>query len=128
MKQKTLALRRRYQLYKSEDKKSAYLASAKACHLSILRLKQEHWKQYLLGLDNKSLFNAARFTEGPAPPSFMPPLQGADGRLTSDPAEQADLIFTGTSAPTIDIDLSVSLPLSLNPAPLLPSPWPKGLR
>lgn len=106
LKRKTSALRRKYQLYKSEDKKDAYVSSAKAYHLAILRLKHEHWKQYLLELDDKSLFSAARFAEGPPPPSSIPPICRPGGSLTSDPATQADLIFAGTSAPTVDIDLS----------------------
>lgn len=106
MKKRASALRRKFQLHKSEENKKAYLAASKTYHLAILRLKHEHWKQYLLELDNKSLFNAARFTEGPAPPSLIPPLRGPDGSLTSHPSTQADLIFTGTSAPTIEIDLT----------------------
>lgn len=106
MKQRTSALRIKYQLYKSEDNKSAYQASAKDFHRAILQLKHEHWKTDLVELDDKSLFTAGRFTNGPTPPSIVPPLRHPDGHLTSDPAEQAHLLFTSTSAPTIDIDLS----------------------
>lgn len=106
MEQKTSALRRKYQLYKLEDNKQAYLLSEKTYHLNILRLKHEHWKSYLLELDDKSLFSAARFTNGLTPPSFIPPLCLQDGQLTTDPTRQASLLFAGTSAPTIDIDLS----------------------
>lgn len=66
----------------------------------------EHWKLFLKDLDNKTLFTAARFTDGPTPPSFIPPLKDSEGRLTSIPEEQADLLFHGPSAPTIGIDLS----------------------
>lgn len=106
LKRRTSALRRKYQLYKSEDNKASYLSSAKTFHHTILRLKQEHWREYLLGLDDKTLFSAARFTEGPAPPSFIPPLRLPSGSLSSDPTTQAELLFKGTSAPTIDTDLS----------------------
>lgn len=126
LKRKTSALRRKYQSYKSEDNKSVYLASAKIFHHTILRLKHEHRKNYLLELDDKSLFSAVWFTDGPSPPSFIPPLRSPSGHLTSDPEIQAELLFNGTSAPTIDIDLSnivhppprprLSLPFTLNEA------------
>lgn len=89
-----------------EDNKAEYLASSKTYHLAILRLKQEHWKKYHCDLDDKNLFNAAQFTKGPTPPSFIPPLRFLDGTTTSNPTTQADLLFAGTSAPTITIDLS----------------------
>lgn len=73
MKRKSSALRRKYQLYKSEDNKAAYLSSAKAFHHAILRLKHEHWKTFLGKLNDKSLFTAAPFTEGPPPTALHPP-------------------------------------------------------
>lgn len=106
MKRKTSALRRKYQRYKSTDNREAYLKAAKSFHLTILKLKHKHRKRYLSELDDKSLFDAARFTEGPSPPSFITPLRLSSGSFTSDPTTQADLLFTGTSAPTTIIDLS----------------------
>lgn len=106
LKRRTSALRRKFQLYRSEDNKAAYLSSAKTFHHTILRLKKEHWKTYLLELNDKSLFDAARFTDGPLPSSFIPPLRLPSGALSSDPNTQADLLFKGTSAPTIETDLS----------------------
>lgn len=106
LKRKKSALRRNFHRYQSNDNKEAYLTSAKLFHLTILKLKQDHWKQYLTDLDDKNLFNAARFTDGPSPPSFIPPLRAPNGTVTSDPSEQADLLFAGTSGPTTTIDLS----------------------
>lgn len=120
MKKRTAALRRKFQLYKSEDNKAAYLKASKTFHLEILCLKHEHWKTYLLELDDKSLFNAAKLAEGPTPSSFIPPLRGADGSLTSDPSAQADLIFAGTSAPMVEIDLSDITTPSPRPRTSLP--------
>lgn len=127
MKKRTAALRRKFQLYKSEDNKAAYLKASKTNHLEILRLKHNHWKTYLLKLDEKSLFNTARFNEGPTPPSLIPPLRGLDGALTSDPTAQADLIFASTSAPTIEIDLSDITAPPLWPRTLPPSTLTKAV-
>lgn len=121
LERKALALRRKYQPYNSLDNKTAYLSAAKDFHQSILRLKHEHWKAFLIELDDEKLFTAARFTIGPPAPSIIPPIRKPDGSLTSDPASQADLIFRGTSAPTVDIDLEdvANPPLHTSASPRL---------
>lgn len=106
MERKTSSLRRKYQRHKSKDNRLAYLTAAKSFHHTILRLKHGHWKAFLLSLEDKTLFTAARFTDGPTPSSFIPPIRGPDGALASDPSLQADLIFGGTSAPKEAIALS----------------------
>lgn len=49
---------------------------------------------------------AARYTNGPPALRNLPPLCKPDGQLTSEPAEQAKLLFQATSVPTIPCDLS----------------------
>lgn len=120
MKQKMSALRQKYQLYKYEDDKNTSLVSANVVHRTILHLKHDHWKKYLLELDNKTLFSAARLTNGPVPPPFIPPFRAPSGQLTFDPVAQANLLFSGTISLTIDIDLSNILTPPNRPCIYLP--------
>lgn len=55
---------------------------------------------------------------GQPPSAAVPPLRTLAGGLTSEPEEQADLLFRGTSAPTIKCSLDDILPTpppSINP-------------
>lgn len=75
--------------------------------------KINHWHAYLAQLSAKDLFTAAGYTNGPPAPRTLPPLTRHNGSLTSNPEEQANLLFEATGGPTVVCDLTE--------VPLLPS-------
>lgn len=83
--------------------------------------KFSHWRSFLANLTAKDLFTAAKYTNGPLVSRTLPPLRKPDGQLTSNPAEQADLLFQATGGPTIPcdlLDINPSTPQTLFSAPL----------
>lgn len=83
-----------------------YRASQYAFQQACRDAKTSHWRTYLANLSAKDLFTAAKYTNGPAATQTLPPLRKQDGQLTSDPKEQANLLFQATGGPTIPCDLS----------------------
>lgn len=115
-------LRRRYQRQRTTETKKAYIEAAQQYQTAIHGEKRQHWQLFLNSLTPTTLFTAALYatTEWTAPSLAVPPLRNQDGLLTSVPEEQADLLFLGTSAPTIPCILDDILPLrppADNPSP-----------
>lgn len=106
-------LRRLYQRRRTEDTKVAYLKAAGVFREAIHTAKRDHWRAFLSSLISSTLFTAASYAtaEWAAPTLAVPPLRNPSGTLTSEPDEQADLLFQGTSAPTIECVLDDTLPL-----------------
>lgn len=105
-------LRRLYQKRRDAPTKTAYIEAAQAYRSGIHAAKRQHWRDFLSSLTPSTLFTASRYaTSNFAAPSLaVPPLQKPSGELTSEPEEQADLLFKGTSAPTVPCELDDLLP------------------
>lgn len=107
---------RLYQRKKDEPTRLAYLEAAQAFRTGVHEAKRSHWHTFLSSL-TASKYATAAFA---APSLAIPPLRSLAGKLTSDPAEQAELLFQGTSAPTVPCTLNDLLPASDHPSPLPP--------
>ncbi|KAI7955904.1 hypothetical protein MJO29_007303 [Puccinia striiformis f. sp. tritici] len=68
-------------------------------------LKQNHWRRFLSQADSTSIFQALKFTR-PRSGNGILPLRTAEGKITSDKKEQAELLFRGTSIVLSECDLS----------------------
>lgn len=113
-------LRRRVQRHHTETAKKAYIEATQTFRTAIHDTKRAHWRSFLASLTPSTLFTAALYAtaEWAAPSAAVPPLRTLAGGLTSEPEEQADLLFRGTSAPTIKCSLDDILPTpppSINP-------------
>lgn len=99
-------LRRKAQRTNSHSDRVVYRAAQHAYQQACKDAKVTHWRSFLANLTAQDLFTAARYTNGPPGSRTLPPLCKPNGHLTSDPAEQADLLFQATGGPTIPCDLS----------------------
>lgn len=109
-------LRRKAQRTNSHADRVAYRAAQHAYQHACKEAKITHWCSFLANLTARDLFTAARYTNGPPGSRTLPPLRKPDGQLTSNPAEQTDLLFQATGGPTIPCDLSdVTLPTPRQP-------------
>lgn len=115
-------LRRLYQRTRDQPSRLAYIKAARAFREGIHEAKRSHWRSFLDSLSPSNLFTASKYaTSNFAAPSLaVPPPSTAAGTLTSDPDEQAELLFQGTSAPTVPCTLNDLLP----PTTLYPLPEP----
>lgn len=100
-------LRRHYQRHRNDAARVKYLEASKAYRSAIHETKRQHWRTFLDSLTPATLFTAAKFATADfnAASPGVPPLRRRSGTLTSDPDEQAELLFQGTSAPTVECDL-----------------------
>lgn len=75
---------------------------------AISAAKCAHWQTFLSTLTPATLFTASAYATKDPTVSTLPirPLKRQNGELTSEPEEQAELLFQGTSARTIPCDLS----------------------
>lgn len=71
----------------------------------IFRAKLEHWKKFLANSSGVKAFKALKYVKPPSSGEIAP-LYRADGSITSDKEDQADLLFHGTSVAHIEADLS----------------------
>lgn len=101
-----------YQRHRDKPSWKAYLDAAHAYRDGIHSAKRQHWRYFLDSLTPSTLFTALKYATSAfsAPAVPVPPLQTAAGILTSDPDQQADLLFHGTSAPTVPCKLDDLLP------------------
>lgn len=106
LKKSSNRLRRQFNRLNTEESRRKYVEAAKLYHAAIIKAKTDHWREYLSSLTDANLFSAVKFTNGPPEAKILPPLRAPDGHLTTSPSEQADLLFAGTSAPTVPCNLS----------------------
>lgn len=90
----------------------AYLGAAQAYREGIYAAKRQNCRSFLDSLTPSTLFTASKYaTSSFAAPSLpVPPLRTASGELSSNPEVQAELLFQGTSAPTVPCKLNDLLP------------------
>lgn len=113
-------LRRLYQRRRDEPTRLDYQEVAQAYRLGIHTAKRQHWRSFLDSLTPSTPFTASKYATSSfaAPSLVVPALSTPSGGTTSDPEEQAELLFQGTSAPTVPCELSDILPpLSPNDTP-----------
>lgn len=105
-------MHRLYQRRRTEDTKKAYLKAARTFREAIHESKHDHWRAFLASLTKSTLFTAAFYTtaEWTSLSLAVPPLQHPYGTLISIPSKLADLLFQGTSTPTIECILDDILP------------------
>jgi ribonuclease HI len=72
---------------------------------TVASLKRKSWWDFLEKSSDESLFRALRFTKKTGSNGILP-LRRTDGSLTTDRAEQAKLLFLGTSVVSAPIDVS----------------------
>ncbi|KAI7946880.1 hypothetical protein MJO29_011407 [Puccinia striiformis f. sp. tritici] len=72
---------------------------------TVVLLKRKSWWDFLEKSSNESIFKALRFTKKAGSNGILP-LRRPNGSLTTDKAEQAKLLFYGTSVVLAPIDLS----------------------
>ncbi|KAI7944115.1 hypothetical protein MJO28_011643 [Puccinia striiformis f. sp. tritici] len=72
---------------------------------TVVLLKRKSWWDFLEKSSNESIFKALRFTKKAGSNGILP-LRRPNGSLTTDKAEQAKLLFYGTSVVSAPIDLS----------------------
>lgn len=115
-------LRRLYQRKRDEPTRLAYLEASHAFRNGVHQAKRFHWRSFLDSLTPSTLFTASKYATNDfaAPSLTVPPLRSRTGDLTSNPAEQAELLFQGTSAPTVQCVLDDLLPAADHPPPLPP--------
>lgn len=99
-------LRRRAQRTNARADRVLYRAAQHTYQQACTDANVTHWRLFLAQLNAKDLFTAARYTNGPQASLNLPPLRKPDGQLTSNPAEQEDLMFQATGGPTIPCDLT----------------------
>lgn len=99
-------LRRRAQRTRAPADRVLYRAAQNRYQQACKDAKISHWRTYLASLSASDLSTAARYTNGPTQSRALPPLRKPDGQLTSNPEEQAHLLFQATGVPTIPCDLS----------------------
>lgn len=104
--------RRVYQRRRDESSRQVYLEASLAYRRGIHEAKQRHWREFLESLTPSTLFTASKYATGAFsnPALTVPPLRSHTGELTDAPEVQAELLFQGTSAPTVPCDLSDLLP------------------
>lgn len=91
----------------------------------IHKAKRDHWVHYLGTINNDNVFKASKYATNRTPTAkFVPPLQHADGSITSTPQEQADAFaemfnISNSAADLHDIEDTVY------PSPLPPSDFPR---
>lgn len=115
--------RRVYQRRRDESSRQVYLEASLAYRRGIHEAKQRHWREFLESLTPSTLFTASKYATGAFsnPALTVPPLRSHTGELTDAPEVQAELLFQGTSAPTVPCDLSDLLP-PIDAAPPPPRP------
>lgn len=108
LKSKAQQLRRFAQRNRTPQARKASLEASIAYQEAISAAKRAHWHTFLASLTPSTLFTASRFTTRDTVVASLPvpPLLHRDGTLTGIPSKQADLLFQGTSAPTIHCDLT----------------------
>lgn len=96
-------LRQHYQRHRNDMARDAYLEASKTYCSAIYKTKRQHWRDFLDSLTPTTLFTAAKFVTADfnATSPAIPPLRRNSGSLTDDPDEQDELLFQGTSAPTV---------------------------
>lgn len=113
-------LRRLAQRHRTTQARQASHEAATTYREAISKAKRDHWHNFLANLNPSTLYLASKYTtRDPSVPLLpIPPLRRPDGVLTSQPTEQAELLFQGTSAPTIPCDLR---DVDSTPTPTTPS-------
>lgn len=99
-------LRRKAQHTRKPGDRVIYRAAQNTFHQACKDAKVSHFQAFLANLSDKDLFTAAKYTSGPPAARTLPTLRRPDGQLTSNPEEQAHLIFQATGGPTIPCDLA----------------------
>lgn len=123
LKTKAQQLRRAAQRQRTHQAIQAYTLASNAYREAIVLAKNSHWHDFLASLSPSTLFTASKYVTSTTSVTSLPvpPLRRPDGSLTSDPPEQATLLFLGTSAPTIACDLEDVSPTP--PTTTLPAPF-----
>lgn len=115
-------LRRASQRHRTAQALKAYTEASNAYREAIVIAKRSHWNNFLASLNPSTLFTASKYStkEHTVTSLPVPPLKPPDGTLKGDPPEQAELLFRGTSAPTIACNLDDVSQAPLPPTPLDP--------
>jgi ribonuclease HI len=100
-------------LSNSAEARQCYYAWQLAFKQKVEELKLLHWRRFLAKTGDASAFQAYKFTKAKQS-ATVEPLYRADKTLSTDVAEQAELLFKGTSVINSTCDLSDIIPRELD--------------